>query len=260
MPLQSQFRGQKFENWLEELGNGSLNDECDYVITPQALRCSTHDIGDLINFAYPSIHVTQSDDYFRQRCILAPHEREVHEINEIASKQFPGPVREAWSAEEAIDARTKLPNHDFPIEFLRSITHSDFPLGELSPKVGCPVVFLRNIGHIPAGRRGIITKIDTFDLKVRMLSGEDVFVPRFELEFTDRSLSIELKRTQFPLAFAFAMTIDKAQEQTFSAVGIDLRHPCLTHGPLYYALSRAHSPAGIVGTNARESKTKNVVY
>lgn len=52
MPLQNQFGGQEFENWLEELGNSSLNDERDYVIIPQALRCSTHEIGDLINFAY----------------------------------------------------------------------------------------------------------------------------------------------------------------------------------------------------------------
>ena len=267
MPLQSRFSGQDFEKWLGELGKGSFNDEHNNVILPQALRCSTNNIGDLIDFAYPSIHVVQSDEYFRQHCILAPRESEVHEINKIALDRFPGALHGAWSVNKAIDARTQSPNDDFPVELLDSISPSNFPLAQLSLKVGCPVIFLRNIGRIPAGCRGIVTKISTRVLEVRILSGQVsgqvVFVPRFPLTITDRDLPFELHRTQCPLALAFAMTIDKAQGQTFSrAVGIDLRFPCFAHGQLYLALSRAQSPAGIkciVGTNARESKTKNII-
>ncbi|KAH9160176.1 hypothetical protein EDB89DRAFT_934445 [Lactarius sanguifluus] len=48
------------------------------------------------------------------------------------------------------------------------------------------------------------------------------------------------------------MTIDNAQGQTFTTVGVDLRSHYFAHGRLYLTLSRASSSAGIkciVGTN-----------
>ncbi|KAH9034391.1 hypothetical protein EDB83DRAFT_1781789 [Lactarius deliciosus] len=74
---------------------------------------------------------------------------------------------------------------------------------------------------------------------------------------------IHLRRLQFPVALRFAMTIDNAQGQMFTTVGVDLRSHYFAHGQLYPTLSRASSSAGIkciMGTNKGESKTKTIVY
>jgi len=54
-----------------------------------------------------------------------------------------------------------------------------------------------------------------------------------------------MKRNQFPLIPAFAMTINKSQGQSFKHVGISLANPVFSHGQLYVALSRARTKNGI---------------
>ncbi len=54
-----------------------------------------------------------------------------------------------------------------------------------------------------------------------------------------------MKRRQFPVRLPFAMTIDKAQGQTFKKVGIYLPRPVFKHGQLYVALPRAGSPKDV---------------
>ena len=266
MPTQGE---QEFTKWLRELGRASFNDENDEVILPQSLRCSTNEIGDLIDHAYPSFDTAHPDDYFQQRCILAPRDHEVHEINSIVLERFPGPLRDLPSVDKALDPQIPSREHSCPIETLHDITPSGFPLARLSLKAGCPIILLRDIPGIEGafeGSRGIVTDIGKEVLQVRLLSGGMVLLPRVPHTTTDEDpdLPFHLRRRQFPVALAFAMTIEKAQGQTFSgAVGVDLRYPCFAHGQLYLALSRANRSVGIkciVGTNAGESKTKNVVY
>jgi hypothetical protein len=68
-------------------------------------------------------------------------------------------------------------------------------------------------------------------------------------------------RRQFPVALAFAMTINKAQGQSVKLVGLDLRVPCFGHGQLYVALSRVTSPQGLkVIFPTDEPVTVNIVY
>jgi ATP-dependent DNA helicase PIF1 len=47
-------------------------------------------------------------------------------------------------------------------------------------------------------------------------------------------LPFSFKRLQFPVKVSFAITINKAQGQTFKYVGIDLRTECFSHGQLYF--------------------------
>lgn len=209
MSVQGDFSIQEYAAWLSELGEGSLNDEDDNVILPEMLLCSSNDIGSLIDHAYPSIHTAHSDHYFQERCILAPFDREVEEINTIALKRFPGPLRDSsWSVDQALDPQME---ESAPFEVLHGITPPGFPLGQLSLKVGCPVILLRDL---PGGKgtrngsRGIVTDIAVRVLQLRMLSGEVVLVPRVP------HTSAELRRLQFPVALAFAMTIEKKGTRT----------------------------------------------
>ena len=80
-------------------------------------------------------------------------------------------------------------------------------------------------------------------------------------------MPFEFKRRQFPVHPAFAMTINKAQEQTVKFVGIYLPSPVFTHGQLYVALSRVSSSSNIcIMIENKKYKlksmtlTKNVVY
>ena len=61
------------------------------------------------------------------------------------------------------------------------------------------------------------------------------------------------------MRLAFAMSINKAQGQTLTSVGIDLRKEVFTHGQLYVALSRARSKKGVKVFVDREDTEDNIV-
>ncbi|CAG8854438.1 19380_t:CDS:1, partial [Gigaspora margarita] len=68
------------------------------------------------------------------------------------------------------------------------------------------------------------------------------FIPRISLTSSTSKLLFILKWHQFPIQLAFAMTINKSQDQSVKHVGLDLRTPVFSHGQLYVALSRCTSP------------------
>lgn len=52
-------------------------------------------------------------------------------------------------------------------------------------------------------------------------------------------MAVRIRRLQYPIKLAFALTVNKAQGQSLDVVGIDLRTPVFGHGQLYVGLSRA---------------------
>jgi hypothetical protein len=113
----------------------------------------------------------------------------------------------------------------------------------------------------------ILLRIKPHVLECRILggkhAGQTAFIPRIVLEPSTEDLPIKLRRRQFPVRVAFAMTINKSQGQSVKHVGLDLRTPVFSHGQLYVALSRCTSgdrikalfPHGQIGT-----QTANIVY
>ena len=67
-----------------------------------------------------------------------------------------------------------------------------------------------------------------------------------------------LRRRQFPIQLAFAMTINKSQGQTFEEVGLFLERDVFSHGQLYVALSRVKHPNQLT-VKAPSLKIKNIV-
>lgn len=84
-----------------------------------------------------------------------------------------------------------------------------------------------------------------------------MFVPRILLIPND--LPFQFRRLQFPLRVSFALTINKAQGQTFSIAGVDLTEPCFSHGQLYVACSRVKSNKALF-LLAPNGRITNVVY
>ena len=61
----------------------------------------------------------------------------------------------------------------------------------------------------------------------------------------DTKFPFRMRRRQFPVTLAFAMTINKSQSQTLENVGLFLPIPVFSHGQLYVALLRVKSRSGL---------------
>ena len=113
-----------------------------------------------------------------------------------------------------------------------------FPPHELKLKVNCPIILLRNINPSEGlcnGTRLICRRFDRnvidAEISVGEHKGKRVFLPRIPFVPVQNVKDVfHFKRKQFPVRLCFAMTINKAQGQTLSYVGIYLREPVFSHG------------------------------
>lgn len=155
---------------------------------------------------------------------------------------------------------------------MRSLGGSGLPPGELKLKVGCPIILLHNLAPAQGlcnGIRLLLRRISDRVLEAAILGGdhdgEVVFIPRITLTPSGKNTEYTflLKRRQFPIRLAFAISINKAQGQSVTHVGLDLRVPVFTHGQLYVAFSRVTSHSRIkvlLSPDTSTSATKNIVF
>lgn len=118
----------------------------------------------------------------------------------------------------------------WPQEFLNSCETSGLPPHKLELKVGSPVNLMRNLtSGLANGTRCICRNFGQRYLDVEDVGGpldkQRVYLPRIKLTPSDTRWPLNLQRRQFPVKPAFAMTINKAQGQTFKRVGVYLRRP-----------------------------------
>ena len=143
------------------------------------------------------------------------------------------------------------------------------PPHKLNLKPGQPIILLRNVDPnqgLCNGTRLICKRFYNRLIHAVIAIGEkkdqDVFILRMPLTPSDTDLPFDMKRIQFPIRPAFAMTISKSQGQTLEYVGLWLNEPLFTHGQLYVALSRVSSRKNIkISIPHNQNKTtRNVVY
>jgi hypothetical protein len=105
----------------------------------------------------------------------------------------------------------------YPTEFLNSLSMSGVSPHTLSLQEGCPVILLQNMpGGLANGTRLIVVKLMQHIIDAEIAIGPDkgrrVFIPRLSITPSDTErMPFTLRRRQFPLRPAFAMTINKAQ-------------------------------------------------
>ncbi|KXN92620.1 hypothetical protein AN958_02285 [Leucoagaricus sp. SymC.cos] len=155
-------------------------------------------MNDLTNFIYPNIQLPQPDQYFLDRTVLFSRNDEVDEINAAILEKFPGEKHVLMSA-DSIDLENADDNNypPYPIEYLNSLNVSGLPLAKV-----------------------LHCKIISGDAR---FANKEVMIPRIQLSPSAETLPIPLKRRQFPVRLALAMTINKSQGQLVKYVGINLQ-------------------------------------
>ena len=78
-----------------------------------------------------------------ERAILTSKNVDVNNLNTIIMDQFPEEAVEYYSA-DMIEEQTNS-EHQYPIEFLNSLTIGGLPPHKLSLKVGSPIILLHNL-------------------------------------------------------------------------------------------------------------------
>ncbi len=199
---------------------------------------------------YPQLHEGQvTNEYLRERAILAPRNKEVSLINVMVLSYLLGAQVDFLSADFAEDMEVV---NTYPSEFLNTLEVSGMPSHKLSFKIGAPVMLLRNLDPLAGlcnGTRLIIRRFTMRIVEAEIIAGKGAsnvaFIPCIKFISDNSGLPFTFARKQFPFRLAYAMTINKSQGQTLSHVGLHLVDDVFSHGQLYVAFSRAKASANI---------------
>jgi hypothetical protein len=106
----------------------------------------------LMDFVYPGISndPPPPPEYFLNRMILAPRNADLSEINKDVLGCMAGKQRTYFSADKMVqevgaDGQLDEDEPPVPVEFLRSINNTSLPPGELSLRVGYPLILPQNL-------------------------------------------------------------------------------------------------------------------
>jgi hypothetical protein len=273
---QDNLKQKEFAEFLLQIGNGKYptNQGTENIITlPSDIVMSKGKLIDLIDFVYPDlINNSGNINYMVGRAILTPKNDDANMISDMVMNKLPGNtiIYPSVDSAELTENNYRQQSQVYPPEFLRSLKIPDLPPGELKLKVGVPIILLRNLNPSEGlcnGTRLIIRNMQSKVIDAEIITGSHigkrVFIPRITLSPSDNNLPFILKRMQFPIRIAFAMTINRSQGQSLYLMGLYLPQPVFAHGQLYVAISRVttyHHIKILITHNTQEYQTKNIVY
>uniref|UniRef100_A0A914H7G4 ATP-dependent DNA helicase n=1 Tax=Globodera rostochiensis TaxID=31243 RepID=A0A914H7G4_GLORO len=269
-----------YRNFLMRVGSGLLNNANLRIKLPTCMVEPDRDA--LINFVFPPEILKDPIAHWAElegRAILCPLNRETLELNNIIMDRLPTRER-AYTGfttpitdETTVDVGLQNNVADVNYENLSRLTPPGIPEHHLRVKVGAVMMIITNISleeGLCNGTRVQIVELFTHIIRCRILTGthrgntHDLHVARFLFGGDPRAPHeglLRCERIQFPLRPGSVMTINKAQGQTLSHVGILLdRSQCFAHGQLYVALSRVRQAENIkVCTKRPDRLVKNIV-
>ncbi|XGW13313.1 hypothetical protein V3C99_000002 [Haemonchus contortus] len=256
--------GSDWHERLIEIGNGDCNDADECVQMPEEMMCSS----DIVTEVFGATLDPDRTSELYECAILAPKNVHVQRLNDTALDRLRVDRSEDEKTYKSVDEAIYLEgqyNQLFQQEYLNSLTPTGMPPHELRLKRGTIVMLLRNLDVTNGLCNGTRLRIETlgrFTLACKFICGDRAgrlaIIPRID-NYWEKRVPFRLRRRQFPVRVAFAMTINKAQGQSFNKVGVYLPQDVFSHGQLYVALSRARTPSGI-RINSSKDAIKNIVF
>ena len=133
--------------------------------------------------------------------------------------------------------------------FLESIDSGQAPRHALGVCVGALCILLRAVSPIDGfakNSRLIVLEIDRASIVCQSVASNKI-LPIFREWFILKSKTgLEVKRKQFPLRLAYAVTSHKCQGATLDFAVADLSTDPFSHGQLYVTLSRCREKRNVV--------------
>jgi len=173
----SDAESQDFAELLLDVGHGN-NCTDGHVALPADMI--THDLSSLINNIYAGIDSQNipPPEYFKNQTIFAARNGDVDDINMDILQKMCGNKRTYFSADEVHQPKDTEDNDQaeaFPVEFLHSLNASGLPPGELTLKIGCPLILLQNLtpqDGLCNGTHMVLIQMSDRVLEVHILGGD----------------------------------------------------------------------------------------
>ena len=258
---------ENFADYLLQTGIGlPVSDDCCVNIPTYIAMYSN--LNQLFEYVYGKDINGLTAAQLSECAILAPLNASVRNLNTTALHQLRGQSKLYLSSDEELDGEGNVIT-DLPPEVLNNMQRPGLPVHELKLKVKALVMCMRNLSRDVCNG----TKLQVQNLHHNLIDcviltgparGNTISLPRITLTDSRSPDTVILRRKQFPVSLAYAMTIDKSQGQSLQRVGIALDTPCFAHGQLYTALSRCRDPSSLAvyvpEGHSWSRRVKNVVW
>ena len=225
-----------YEEWdayLSKLGAGeegigvtscddTQHDAAKLIKLPSDIVFQGQDLDAFIDEFYPDIVANYTNvDWLKARTILAPKNDDVEEINTKVLRKLPGAEMSFLSADDTIDDSSGL----WSTDILNTWNANGMPPHELKLKEGCIVMLLRNLHATRGLCNGTRLRVEMIKKKTLICTivsghlkrmGQRVLIYRIPLQSTKSEFPCTLRRLQFPVRLAFAMTIVRQQDSNLA--------------------------------------------
>jgi ATP-dependent DNA helicase PIF1 len=181
-----------FADWILNIGDGLIGNEEDeawvHITKNILLQKGGNQLGTIINSTYPNLWTNYTDrKYLEEKAILCPRNEMVNEVNNYIMGRIDGEEVTYRSSDMVCKAMSNTEDGDqmYASELLNSLKFPGTPNHILRPKVGLPIMLLRNINQSEGlcnGTRLTITLLGKWFIEAQIITGTNignkVYIPR----------------------------------------------------------------------------------